>query len=327
MPTVSRVVFNSYAGPRITGTQEFLLPDNAGHWERVLWLTSMVESGGRFGAITMYDGTAVTAGLHQAIAVYPRELADEDFNARDDQGSFFQLLRLLQSFAEFPELQNLLNRFRERGWVLNRDGSLRYLADGKTQVRSQTKNVKAGDLVYGFEIRETFTPNQGTVPASGAAWEQSKSWALDFQKVFAHPESFKAQVEFGAEHFENAARNKKIEVAGVSKTIEQWLYNGHLADFKSPTQAYDLALAVFWSHSVNGPSIAYQILSQAISQVDPSSNPDQFARVLLRLLGRKKYGRWHFSETNGRWQRTRQTARKVWPSALFANDGVMPPTL
>lgn len=327
MPTVTRVTFNSYSGPRILGTEDFLLAPKAGHWERVLWLTSMVESGGRFGAITMYDGTAVTAGLHQAVAVYPRELADEDFNARDDQGSFFQLLRLLQSLSDFPELQHLLERFRARGWTLSRDGTLRYLVAGKTQVRGRNKTVAAGDLVYGYEIREEFTPNQGAVPSTGAPWNQSKAWALDFQKVFSHPSSFRAQIEFGAQHFEKVARNKIIHTTQHSKSIERWLYGGNLDNFHSTSPAYDLALAVFWSHSVNAPTVAYKLLADAIVAVDPGTDPDKFAATLLRLLGQKRYGRWHFSETNGRWQRTRQNARKVWLSSLFSNDGVMPQTL
>lgn len=327
MPNVTRVTFNSYSGPRILGTEDFLLVPNAGHWERVLWLTSMVESGGRFGAITMYDGTAVTAGLHQAVAVYPRELADEDFNAQDDQGSFFQLLRLLQSLSDFPELQQLLERFRARGWTLSRDGTLRYLAAGKTQIRGHSKTVAAGDLVYGYEIREEFTPHQGVVPSTGASWNRSKAWALDFQKVFSHPSSFRAQIEFGAQHFEKVARNKIIHTTQYSKSIERWLYGGNLDNFQSASPSYDLALAVFWSHSVNAPTVAYKILADAIVAADPGTDPDKFAATLLRLLGQKRYGRWHFSETNGRWQRTRQNARKVWLSSLFAKDGVMPQTL
>jgi hypothetical protein len=327
MPTVNRISFNSYAGPRISGTDIFRLKPQAGHWDRVLWLTSTVESGGKFGAITMYDGTAVTAGLHQAIAVYPRELADEDFNAKDDQGSFWQLLRMLEMIPDFPELQDLFAKFKSKGWYLGRDGSLRYLADGKTQVRGRTRNVRAGDEVFGFEIREAFTPNQGAVPASGSAWEASKSWALDFHKIFSNPKSFKAQEEFGAQHFEHVARHKLISARGRSQSIEGWLYRGHLADFKAPSWAYDLALAVFWSHSVNGPSVAYRLLAQALEASDPNANPDDFATTLLRLLGRKKYGRWHWSEPDGRWQRTRTNAKKLWPEELFSNGGVMPSTL
>ncbi len=327
MPIVRRVKFNSYAGPRITGTENFTLPDNAGHWERVLWLTSTVESGGKFGAITMYDGTAVTAGLHQAIAVYPKELADEDFNAADDQGSFWKLLRLIELVPDFPELQDLFSKLKDRGWYLGRDGALRYLADGCVQVKGKTKKVSAGDLVFGYEIREEFTPRQGNVPSSGPAWESSKDWALAFHRIFANPKSFRAQVEFGAQHFEHVARHKNISARGRSLPIEEWLYNGHLGGFQAPTPAYDLALAVFWSHSVNGPSVAYKILAQALRSAHPREKPDQFASTLLRLLGTKKYGRWHFSEKSGRWHRTRLNAKRVWPEDLFAPNGVMPATL
>lgn len=320
---VTRVTYKSYSGPKVAGSSEFKLHDASDHWEKTLWLTSKVESGGRFGAINMYDGTAVTAGLHQAIAVFPRELADEDFNAKDDQGSFFSLLRLIQSLSSFDSLDSLISRFRDCGWILGRDGVLRYSSSGTKQVGRQKRSVKAGDPVFGFEIRETFTPNQGSVPASGPEWDQAASWASSFHSVFSHPDSYRPQIEFGAQHFEASARRKIVG----GHTIEQQLYGGSISSFRPSTPALDLALCVFWSHSVNAPSVAYSLLSKVLEESSPEEDPDKFSKLLLKALATKNYGRWHWSEINGRWQRTRNNAILIWPSYLFSSSGVMPASM
>jgi len=322
--SVRRRSYGSYAGPSIIGSEEF---DGSGaqeHWDRVLWLTSMVESGGRFGSITMYDGTAVTAGLHQAVAVYPRALRYEDWNATDDQGSFWQLLRRLEMIPDFPTLQDLWTALAAKNWYLATDSTLRYLADATVKVKNRSKKVKAGDIVYGAEIREEFTPNAGKVPARGKAWEQSKAWALLFHAVFADPKSFKAQVSFGREHFEKVCRHRTLTVSGERKTVEDWVYGGQLEGFRAATDQLDLALAVWWSHSVNAPAEAYKIMKRALRSTTPDADPDKFSRLLLRYLAASKHGRWHFTEKSGRWQRTRSTAKKVWDSHLFNPGGAMP---
>lgn len=328
MTAVRRVKFRSYAGPSIKGTDPWEIEEPADHWSRVLWLTSKVESGGKFGAITMYDGTAMTAGLHQAIAVYPRELRHEDFAAVDDQGSLWKLLRMLEMVSYFPALELLWKAFADENWYVATDGHLRYLANASVRVKSRIRRVKAGDEVYGFDIRETFTPNEGAVPARGRQWEQSKGWAKRFHAVFSDPKSFRAQARFGQEHFHRYCRNKKIKVGAERKTIGEWLYNGRFDNPDVADDSFDLALAVLWSHSVNGPSIAWKILRQSLTR-DPEANPTGFARDILRRLGRSTYGRWSHTVKSGRWARTRRAAMRsgYWPSELFKTSGVMPKNL
>lgn len=329
MTSVKRVRFRSYAGPSIKGTHPFTLEEPSSHWDRVLWLTSKVESGGKFGAITMYDGTAMTAGLHQAIAVYPKELRHEDFAASDDQGSLWKILRMLEMIPSFPELEELWDAFRDVGWYVSMDGHCRYLEDGIVKIKNRNKRVKAGDLVYGYEIREQFTPNQGKVPVRGGKWEQSKNWALAFHRVFSSPDSFKAQVKFGQEHFFRYCQRKKLKVGGVTKTAGEWLYPSGWENPQMNVPALDLALATFWSHSVNAPSKAWNLMKTSLRVRPLEESPEAFAKDILSRLGRAKYARWHFDQKNGRWVRTRLFARRsgCWPSEFFAPRGIMPARL
>lgn len=329
MTRVRRVTFRSYAGPSIKGSEPWEIEGPVDHWARVLWLTSKVESGGKFGAITMYDGTAMTAGLHQAIAVYPKELRHEDFAAKDDQGSLWKLLRMIEMVPNFPELEELWAAFAEENWYVATDGKLRYLEDATVKVKSRNRRVTAGDMVYGFEIREAFTPNQGKTPARGAKWEQSKRWAHLFHAVFSNPKSFKAQTKFGQEHFHRYCRNKRIKASDERKSISEWLYEGRHLNPSVSTEELDLALAVLWSHSVNGPAIAWKLLRQTLSRHDPIEDPSSFSRDILRRLGRSNYGRWNHTVKNGRWARTRLAAMRsgMWSAELFKAGGIMPRSL
>jgi hypothetical protein len=47
--------------------------------------------------------------------------------------------------------------------------------------------------------------------------------------------------------------------------------------------------------------------------------------VLIKKLAITKYGRWDDDIPNGRYQRTRNFAAKIWPSELFVgNKAIMP---
>ena len=328
MTKVTRVSYNSYSGPSIKGTVDWEPNTASSHWSRVLWLTSQVESGGKFGAITMYDGTAMTAGLHQAIAVYPKELAHEDFSAADDQGSLWKLLRMLELVHGIPALNELWSALAEKNWYVSTKGDLRYLSDDTVKVRSRNKKVSAGDLVYGFSIREEFTPNQGKVPRSGPDWDRSVSWAILFHNLFSDPKGFHAQTSFGMEHFHRYCTRKTITV-GDKKTLSQWLYGGKHDNPVVESPELDLALSVLWSHSVNAPAIAWRFLSAALKISDPLEKPEVFSKRLLAMLGRSSYGRWNHSVRNGRWARTRLIASRsgLWPSELFTSSGIMPRSL
>ena len=118
MTYVSWKKFKHYSGPRIVGKKNFILVENPTHLEKALYLTSIVESGAKFGTIVMFDGTGVTAGLTQAIAVYPRELQHEDNNALDDQGPLWKLLSRME-YECGASVNNLWNKFKEVGWYLD----------------------------------------------------------------------------------------------------------------------------------------------------------------------------------------------------------------
>ncbi|RLC13128.1 MAG: hypothetical protein DRI24_16325 [Deltaproteobacteria bacterium] len=277
----------------------------------------------------MYDGTACTAGLHQAIAVYPKELRHEDFSARDDQGSLWRLLRMIAAVPDFPEMDALLGSFSYKNWYLSPSGALRYSSDATVLIKGKDKRVKRGDKVYGFDIRQTFTPDEGSVPRSGPKWKESRRWALLFHAVFSNPKSYKAQTLYGQEHFHRYCKRKKLRVSGVVKTVGEWLYGGNSDDPSVSTEGLDLALSTFWSHSVNAPAKAWSTLKRSLARHDINSAPDAFAKDLLRRLGRSTYGRWNFSDRNGRWARTRLSAMRsgYWSADLFKPGGVMPRNL
>lgn len=315
MTSVKRLAYKSYAGPRIAGSVPFRLSPTPSHLEKALWLTSSVESGAKFGSICMYDGTAMTAGLHQAIAVYPKELVSEDYNAEDDQGSLWKLLRLLETVQNLPEYNEVSRMLKECGWYLAQDGVLRYLDDGKSKVGPRTLRYSAGDTVYGAHIREEFTPKGGAVPSSGKNWLKAKAWALAFHKLFSAEPSFLPQIQFGVDHISVLAKTRRLHEASV----EAEAYDGRITDFVPSSSAYDLAMSVFWSHSVNAPSVAFKVLRSSGDVKSP-----EFPLKLLRFLGTMSYGRWHFTDSGGRYQRTRKWAMEVWPEDLFLPGGIMP---
>lgn len=313
MTLVSYSSYGPYSGARVRGTHPFILKSNASHMDRALWLTSKVESGGNFGAVISYDGTGMTAGLHQAIAVYPKELADEDLNAADDQGPLFSLLESLPTSTT----TSLRSLFASEGWELV-SGSLRYSKDTSWKIGSALVQPRRGSLVYGDHIRDVFTPVDGKVPRTGPLWDKTKRWALSFHEVFSNHATFEAQVDFGQRHFQSVALRKKLTVAGVTRSLHDHLYSGPLS------VESDLAVSVFWSHSVNGPAASYRLLIAAL-EFAPVSSRD-FASKLLSGLACSTYGRWNFSVPSGRWVRTRLAAKSsgLWPKEFFEPSGIMP---
>lgn len=315
--TVTHHRFSEYSGPRILGTTPYSIQNSTDFWTNAGWLTSAVESGAKFGAITMYDGTGCTAGLHQAVAVYPKELSSEDFAAADDQGSLFALLESLDR----KDTQNILEEFHKQGWTL-KNGFLTYQSNGVRTVSGRTIHTKAGDLVFGVDIRNELTPLGGKVPSSGPQWEKSKSWALRFHEAFASPLSFSAQINFGKNHLISSTKRRKLRVNKVMSSAWDLVFSTS-STYTSPLS---LCLSVLLSHSVNAPSAAFAILETAIN-THSLEDDENFSRFLMRSLGTSTYGRWNFSLASGRYQRTRQHAMKLWPASLFDLSGIMPEKL
>lgn len=315
--------WKNYSGPSISGTTKFILKKESTHWERVVWLTSYVESGGKFGAITMYDGTSITAGITQCVLTYPKELAHEDNNPEDDQGPLWEMLEYIRDSN--PKLtKKIEEEFLECGWVL-KGGCLRVI----------NEDGSSGAPVNGRLIREELTPNQGRVPQGGDDWLSAKNWALMFHDVFVHPDSFEAQVQFGIDHALKATRRRPSVLKG--KTISSLVYNDNPKDTKlfKADDPMDLAMAVLFSNAVNAPAMAFRKLKQAFDVFGGAEGkrPNwqsprdrlKFAKRLVRVLGTANYARWNFKIASGRYQRTRKAAVKVWPSEMFrGREAVMP---
>lgn len=311
--------FRSYAGPMIKGTVPYEVPElQHNHVERAFWLTAKVETGAKFGSVMAYDGTGMTAGLDQHVAVYPRELSGkDDGNALDDQGSLWKLLRRMEYVEGGPGYQSRLavlwTAFENEGWYVAQDGVLRYAKDFNPGDR------RAGKPVFGHEIRNVFTPMNGA-PQGVHDKIQAEQWARRFHLLFGHGAGFRAQVEFGKEHLVKRTKRRGIEWAYGNQEVSSLTVSRLGEDL-------DLAMCMYQAHSVNAPAIANRALRKAAdyrsrSGVDPAK--------LIRLLGNSKFGRWDDDLKNGRYQRTRSAARAsgLWPRSLFdGKDALMPKDL
>lgn len=316
-PTVRWAQFHDYSGVSIGGSVPFELKPDSTHWDRIVWLTSIVESGGKFGAVISYDGTGATASLTQCIAVFPKELASEDGNPEDDQGALWSVIQKIKSSN--PEItKELEEALSQKRWALK-----------------DSKIVNAqGATVNGRVLREELTPNQGRVPRQGEQWEQSKRWALILNRLFSDPRSFDIQVSFAIDHAKEVAKRKPPMLKeSISKTI--YCSNpDNILQF-SLNDPLDLAMAVFFSNSVNAPAQAYKMFAQALEvfeklnkhPVDVSNAQDRslFAARLIRALGTTSFARWNAELPSGRYQRTRTTAMKLWPATFFNGPSAIMP--
>lgn len=312
--------FGKFAGLRRSGILKLSKPQNSRHLDAASWLTAQVESGGRFGCAINFDGTGMTAGIHQAIAVFPRAL--DDHAKANDQGPLWKLLNRFFAIPVAPTaFVEMLREFESIGWTLSADGSCRDPSGGR---------------VSGQEIRLEFSGDaNGLMPVSGHHRKRSEYWVNLFSELFSQPETFPIQLRYGEEHFIKRADRTKLRFAkvsgvGVAKmTIAEVCYSeaglGHV-DREHMLPAYELAMAVFWSHSVNAPSIALKKICKAVpALVGKGGSEGKFAQRLIRVLGDTKFGRWDDDIRGGRYQRTRNAAMRLWPKDLFVGpDAVMP---
>jgi hypothetical protein len=307
------ITFKNYSGFKVNGNIP-MLPlagdDSKNHVKRAAWLTAMVESGGKFGAVMSYDGTGITAGLHQAIAVYPRELAEEDGNAEDDQGPLWKMLNKIRYVA--PQLP-LFDKIKDAGWVLAQDGTLRY-------------NNPDGKYVFGKSIRKEFNGSEdGVTSSNGLGRVRSEEWVRMFVEAFSYPVTFSAQIQIGEEHIVKRAERTLCRFAKgamAKKTIQDALYSTPISLYQVLSPEFDLAMCMFWSNTVNAPGAALKKLCSVLG-----GKPGVFPRNLIRVLGNTSFGRWDEDIPNGRYQRTRDIAMNsgLWPKELFGGtNSVMP---
>jgi hypothetical protein len=294
-PVVKYGTIGNFSGPVINGTTDAFsrLPTMTdSHIDRAFWLTTMVESGGKAGSIMAADGTGMTASLEQLVAVYPRQM--------DEQGSLFGIL---QELTKFVNILDFLP-FDKTGWKL---------------INGVLQDVQSGKPVPPKQIRDTFTPTEGHVPATGAKWEQSKKWAIAFHHLFIAPDTLQPQINYGTSQFVKYSNTNSPRLN--KNSVNKLVYAGRLTD-KDPFNGAivnDLAMSVWWSYKVNGPTPAMERLFDAVTDHKPDS-PD-FGQHLIKLLRTSQYGRW----ATNRYDRTRQNAMKVWPAEFFNGpNAVMP---
>ena len=312
-----RIKFKDFAGVRIGGKQSIGECDSPYHLDRAEWITAMVESSGKFGTVISYDGTGITAGLHQCVAVLPRHL--------NTQGPLWKLLNRVRAVAnETCEWQMLRDALAAEGWALGRDGVLRAIGTGK--------------LVLGETMRSALTGSaDGKMPSTGPGRKQAEEWARLFHELFMHPSTYKTQRNHGLEHF--MKRNDRVKLrwskSAPDLTIQEAVYGAdHFSTMTDDdiTPELDLAMSVFWSNTVNAPGAALKRLCMAYDKHGSKGvialEGAVFARYLITKLGNTTFGRWDDDIPGGRYQRTRKWAMKVWPKHLFTGpNAIMPKDL
>lgn len=318
MPTVKWRQYKAFSGPLIAGgpatprlVPEDVLPTFLGH---VFELTALVECGGRFGLINMYDGTGVTAGLHQAVAVMPKVLSS--------QGELFKMLHRFELVGDTDELRALYNALAHEGWYVASDGKLR--------------DWDTGELIKPALFRTVVTPTAGVVPRKGPSWKQARKWALLFYNVFVHEKYRRAQVLYGEEHLSKRLQRFHSKKYLDDLTIEQAIIPGGNVHHRDPfsVEEADLIHTVALSFMVNAPSWMYKAYHktwQWQKRLKHHVSPDSgaFAAKLIKNLT-DMAKKWDDDTKNSRYQRTRKHAMATghWPRSLFVgSDAIMPADL
>jgi hypothetical protein len=290
------------------------------------YITTQIESGGVYGTVINYDGTGMTAGSHQAIAVYPRAVSE----GLKSQGPLWKLLSRMISLDPTPlALVDILDWMYEFNMILGEDGKVRY---GDT-----------GAYVPGSYLRNFFGTPKGRLAEKGEDRQRAETLIKLFHDLFSCPSTFKLQGRFGIGHFIKAAERSKLRFSRVSRTkgltIQEAIYDSltenHISLAQIVGDGYidsevNLAMCMFWSYYVNAPGMALKKLCQAVDAVDrrTSTWKSDLPRMIVRILGTSSYGRWDDDIDSGRYQRTRRVMMKglegIFPKELFRKDGIMP---
>lgn len=332
---MDRIEFKKFAGVRINGITRMPKPSNLSrsHLARASYLTAQVESGGRYGTVISYDGTGITAGIHQAVAIYPANVADK--NVGNDQGPLWRLLYSLKDYweknlaytAPFPESAASPNF----SWPMFETG---LAAEGWLLASSGLFHLDTLRRVSGQSIRETFVGSaDGVMPVAGQGRKMAETWADIFHKLFSSEWTFETQLAFGDSFFAMDSI-KKLRFCSKGSlretTIAGYFYEGKDIPVVTPDflgGPLDLALSVYWSNSVNAPSYALKVLCKVADNYVFARDP-LFAKALISALGNSSFGRWDDDIPNGRYQRTRKAAMSIWPIDLFEGpSAVMPKDL
>jgi hypothetical protein len=323
---MERITFGKFAGLKINGKIDMPEPEDfdISHLSRASWLTAQVESGGKFGTVMNYDGTGMTAGIHQAIAVYPRAL--DDNNKENDQGPLWELISDLKAHwlthLEAPITDCPWNEFED--WLFRMgiyiEKSTAYPVGFTFKLRGKTlRRLLSGD-------------EEGVLPKMGASRIGAESVIKMFHKLFSSEWTFETQLKYGTDNFQKDSFKKLrfcTKGALSNETLKTVVYSD-MKEIAGMSHALDLAMSVYWSNSVNAPGYALKILCKVIdSAYRPGfQNGDVFPRKLIQAIGTAQYGRWDDDIPGGRYQRTRDAAMKKWPKELFVGpNAIMPKDL
>lgn len=326
---MDRLKFNNFAGLKVNGTVP-LEKKVSTHFDRASWLTAQVESGGKFGTVINYDGTGITAGIHQAIAVYPRTL--DDNNIENDQGPLWRLLF---------ELENTWNKFSEDPTTIDTTQVpypefKSYLEGfGLSIKRDKALSTKDGRLLGGKELRFILSGSEdGILPEKGLSRDRAEAIVSKFHKLFSSRWTFDTQLEFGKEHFSSESQKVLRFCESFPKvSIKSFLSatkDGVSFEGSNKLDEKDLAFCVYWSNSVNAPGYSLKVLCKVLDIVDKSKGSfwEVFPKRLIKSLGSTSFGRWDDDIPGGRYQRTRSYAMKVWPIEFFEGSlAIMPKNL
>jgi len=325
-----------YAGVRIKGKVEIERLESLRTLERAEWLTAQVESGGRFGTVISYDGTGMTAGLHQCIAVYPKEITRDDGIAANDQGPLWKLLNeiripLVSGDVVHPFWWAFVDKMGEAGMKLT--------------LKNTVVSVDTGNPVFGKDIRMEFTGSKdGIMPESGPGRKRAEMWANIFSGLFSIPETHTVQRQSGLRYFAKRVATARLRFCTSNwktATIDNVLSFYCESSFEDAvvkiniSPELDLAVAMYLSHTVNAPGMALKKLCKLVDKYQKNGgglpgSQIKFAKALIYKMGNTTFGRWDDDITHGRYQRTRSIAlaSKAWPRSLFiGKDAVMPKDL
>jgi hypothetical protein len=133
---------------------------------------------------------------------------------------------------------------------------------------------------------------------------------------------------YGQEHLEKAFKTRSFAAGGKAITPEYILQSDvHTATVGQVPEELDLAMAIWYSNSVNAPAIAIQCLGAAWKEA--GGKLDKLPSEIIRQLGTSTFGRWNANIAGGRYQRSRKVAMDcgLWSTSLFKTaGGIMPPS-
>ena len=321
--------YKKYSGPVLYGRDKIDIEmdttwDDAPFLEKLVYITATVESGGFYGSVFMADGTGITAGLCQHVAILPRRM---------QWGGFWKLMAFID--CVFPVYHYDLSRLlEEQGWFFQPDCVLRGYDDIPVPVHV---------------FRNTVTPVDGAVPDGGPELEDSVRWCKAVRQIFAHPHTYRAQLMYECRHFQKMIERNHFRRNSASSASLFWnSFHGVLDGKRVSDVAFprgvtcqtpfedphiELAMLVLLSFAVNAPKWAYTALDKTLKfhghngmvPLDGHTRSRLFACELVKNLEQAGGTKWDDDRKYGRYQRTRNVLNEVFDDKVI--DLVMPKDL